>query len=198
MNDYTLYPALVSYRIFIQTCAAKFVWPSVYSYDVRNRASKSMSLSLEFNHIDNDLYITTMDSSSARTNVKQCTRCKSIWHSLQDCPFQDDISVSVNTKQTQNNQRQQQQPSKSTNQNANRTRQVCFNWNAGRCSDIYCQRLHVCSGCGGHDPKPRCIQCNLVPNVVGTRGRDNFGTTGLGNTSVPPPGGNTAPAGRLG
>jgi hypothetical protein len=198
MNDYTLYPALVSYRIFIQTCAAKFVWPSVYSYDVRNRASKSMSLSLEFNHIDHDLYITTMDSSSARTNVKQCTRCKSIWHSLQDCPFQDDIVAPTNNKLPQKPQVLQQQPGKSASFNANGTRQICFNWNAGRCSDIYCQRLHVCSGCGGHDPKPRCIHCNLVPNVIGTRGRDNFGTTGLVNTAIPPSGNNQTPAGRLG
>jgi hypothetical protein len=196
-HDPTLYPALVSYRIFIQTCDAKYVWPSVYSYDVRNRASKSMSLSLEFNCIDNDIYITTMDSSSARANIKQCSRCKSIWHSMLDCPFQDDIVMPTTTK-PQKNQQQQQQPAKSPAFNANGTRQICFNWNAGRCSDIYCQRLHVCSGCGGHDPKPRCIHCNLVPNVVGTRGRDNFGTTGLVNTNIPPPGTNSAPAGRLG
>ena len=82
-----LYPGMCAYRIFIQTCAAKHWWPSVYTYDVRNRAKHSMEKSFEFHRLDNDIYVTTMDATTIKPNVKQCSRCKSIWHVAKDCPF---------------------------------------------------------------------------------------------------------------
>ena len=47
---------------------------------MRNRAKCSMSQSFNFNRLDNDIYVSCMDSSTAGTNVRQCSRCKSIWH----------------------------------------------------------------------------------------------------------------------
>jgi hypothetical protein len=38
-HDPSLYLQLCGYRLFIQTCAAKFWWPAVYNYDVRNRGA---------------------------------------------------------------------------------------------------------------------------------------------------------------
>jgi hypothetical protein len=86
-GDPSLYKKLVDYRIFIQTCAAKYCWQSVYAYDVRNRSKHSMYRSFNFSHVDSDIYVTCMDSSTMRTNVKQCARCRSIWHVTRDCPF---------------------------------------------------------------------------------------------------------------
>ena len=85
-----LYPGMCAYRIFIQTCAAKHWWPSVYSYDVRNRAKHSMEKSFLFHHLDNDIYVTTMDATTIKPNVRQCSRCKSIWHVSRDCPFSEE------------------------------------------------------------------------------------------------------------
>jgi hypothetical protein len=87
-HDHTLYNQLVAYRIWIQTCAARYWWNSVYSYDVRNRSKKSMTKSFNFNLIDHYIYVSCMDAATTRTNVKQCARCKSIWHGTKDCPFQ--------------------------------------------------------------------------------------------------------------
>ena len=79
-GDPSLYKKLVDYRTFIQTSAAKYWWQAVYAYDVRNRSKHSMMRSLDFNQIDTDINVACMDSTTTRTNVKQCARCKSIWH----------------------------------------------------------------------------------------------------------------------
>jgi hypothetical protein len=96
-----LYAGLCCYRIFIQTCAAKHWWPSVYSYDVRNRAKHSMNKSFEFQCLDNDIYVTTMDATTIKPNVKNCNRCKSIWHIAKDCPFSEEGALVPATRQTQ-------------------------------------------------------------------------------------------------
>jgi hypothetical protein len=153
-HDPSLYPQLCAYRIFVQTCAAKFWWTAVYSYDVRNRGAKSMSRSFDFNVLDNDIYVTTMDSSTTRQNIRQCSRCKSIWHVVTDCPFSEGGAMAQGPRQAPTASRSSASSTKSQNT------QICFNWNAGRCSGP-CNRRHVCEGCGGPDPRPRCPTCNF-------------------------------------
>jgi hypothetical protein len=77
-NDPRLYPGLCAYRVFVQTCSAKHWWPSVYAYDVRNRAKHSMTHSFAFHQLDNDIYVTTLDATTIKPNVRMCSRCKSI------------------------------------------------------------------------------------------------------------------------
>jgi hypothetical protein len=153
-HDPRLYPQLCAYRIFVQTCAAKFWWTAVYSYDVRNRGAKSMSRSFDFNVLDNDIYVTTMDSSTTRQNIRQCSRCKSIWHVVTDCPFAEGGAMAQGPRQAPAASRSSATLSKS------QSTQICFNWNAGHCSGP-CNRRHVCEGCGGPDPRPRCPPCNF-------------------------------------
>ena len=155
----TLYPQLCAYRSFIQVCAAKFTWPAVCSYDVRNRGKHSIHNSFDFHVIDHDIYITTMDASTARQNIRNCSGCKSIWHVLKDCPFSTAGPLAPATRQQTTQQSSQRQPAGSSN-SRNASTQICFNWNAGRCVQNPCVRRHVCNGCGGQDPRPRCANCN--------------------------------------
>ena len=153
------YANLAAYRCFIQVCAAKYWWTAVYAYDVRNRACKSMNKSFDFQVIDMDIYVTALDPTTARSSVKQCSRCRSIWHNVKDCPFPPECEVATSTRQAS-------QASSSSGQQRSRngqrgmSGQICFNWNAGRCTFNPCQRLHVCEKCGGPDPLPRCPRCN--------------------------------------
>jgi hypothetical protein len=172
--DHRLYPQLAAYRIFIQTCAAKHWWAAVYNYDVRNRANKSMTKSFDFHVIDNDVYVTTLDTTTTRQNIRQCTRCRSIWHIVKDCPFAEDGAVAQGPRAAPASSRTRQSASNDKSQ------QICFNWNAGRCTGP-CQRRHVCEGCGGPDPRPRCPTCNFFsknkppPNNPGT----TYNTSGV-------------------
>jgi hypothetical protein len=143
-HDPGLYPQLSAYRTFIQTCAAKYTWPAVCSYDVRNRGKHSMNKSFEFNIIDNDIYITTMDSSTARQNIRNCARCKSIWHVIKDCPFAEAGTLAPGARQQPASSSNQRPTAASNTRNA--STQVCFNWNAGCCIPP-CVRRHVCEGC---------------------------------------------------
>ena len=154
-----LYKVLSDYRTFIQTSAAKYWWQAVYAYDVRNRSRHSMTRSFNFNRIDTDIYVSCMDPGSMRTNIKQCSRCKSIWHVTRDCPFPSAHEVETSTRQTPST------PSPRTDTKGRGhprkfNQQICFAWNSGRCYGPECERLHVCQGCGGSDPIFRCRSCN--------------------------------------
>ena len=39
---------------------------------------------------------------------------------------------------------------------------VYFNWNSGRCNSVACWRTHICSGCGGKEPRITCARCNAA------------------------------------
>jgi hypothetical protein len=155
----SLYPSMCTYRIFIQTCAAKYWWPAVYSYDVRNRSKHAMDRSFNFDSIDHNIYVTTMDSTTVRQNVRNCARCKSIWHVIKDCPFSEDGSVAASPRQATTSARPQANAARIV-RSPDVGNQICFNWNAGRCNVNPCPRRHVCETCGGPDPKPRCSTCN--------------------------------------
>ena len=192
-----LYTGFCAYRVFIQTCATKHLWPSVYSYDVRNRAKHSMEKSFQFNVIDNDIYVTTMDSSTIRPNVRQCTRCKSILHPVRDCPFSEDGALAPAPRASQTPQSGQSQPRRSSNSGAAASQQVCFNFNAGRCNTNRCVRLHICERCGGPDPLLYCPRCNPTQQPQ-LRPRAQQQPAVQQNLSIPPPSSNATPSGRLG
>jgi hypothetical protein len=197
-HDPSLYTGFCAYRIFIQTCAAKYWWPAVYFYDVRNRSNHAMHHSFQFDHIDQDIYVTTMDSTTVRQNIKNCSRCKSIWHVVKDCPFQEDSPVASGPRQPSQHTRPQANATRLERQNI--SNQICYNWNAGRCTANPCQRRHVCESCGGPDPRPRCIPCNLGPQnrrvTANSPGRTNF--TQPSFAQPPPPSNSSSASGRVG
>jgi hypothetical protein len=168
--DPTRYAKLCAYRCFIQVCAAKYFWNAVYGYDVRNRACKSMTKSLEFQSIDQDIYVSNFDATTSKTNVRQCTRCRSIWHNVRDCPFPEEGPVAANTRQAgpASHNPQSRYGGGGNQPGRGRSQQICFNFNAGRCSNNPCARLHQCERCGGPDPLPRCARCNSGAQIGST------------------------------
>ena len=86
-HSYTLYHGLATYRERIQQCSKKFYWSAVYAYDQRFRAQLAASRSLDFSSVLHDLYTTIFDPSAVRHDLARCHRCKSIDHTVRQCPF---------------------------------------------------------------------------------------------------------------
>jgi hypothetical protein len=192
--DPSLYKQLVEYRIFIQTCAARYLWQAVYAYDVRNRSKHSMTRSLRFNHLDNDIYVTCMDSTTTRPNARSCARCKSIWHVTRDCPFPASHEVETSARQTPSNQTSSNSGN-SRQQGRRPSQQICFAWNSGRCHNNMCPRTHnVCQGCGGPDPITRCRTC-VQQNYPGSRQPSTSANTFTPHYPNTGSGGNTSNSG---
>ena len=150
-------------------------WSSVEQYDVRFRHNLSMTRSLDFHRTDTDLGFSIFNSTSLRPNPQGCFRCKSLLHHIRDCPFPETGTVEKTPSQQKSNYKGPNRNSYSYNGGGNqqsgnqsrfgnnfaRSREVCYNFNSGRCQDAsFCGRLHICSGCGGPDPLPRCRKCS--------------------------------------
>ena len=177
--DFTRYKHCVAYRLFVQKQNAVYNWAAVEQYDVRFRHNLSMSRSLEFHKTDTDLGFAIFNTTSLRPNPQGCFRCKSLLHHVRDCPFPETNPVEkapVAQKGNYRNPRYNQYNGGGTQSgtqsrygnNYARSREVCYNYNSGRCNDAStCGRLHVCSGCGGPDPLPRCRKCSGPGNSNG-------------------------------
>jgi hypothetical protein len=173
-SDFSRYKTCVAYRLFIQKQNAVYNWSSVEQYDVRFRHNLSMTQSLEFHKTDTDLGFSIFNTTSLRPNPQGCFRCKSLLHHVRDCPFPEVNPVEKAPKDQKSNYRGSRQnayPYSNGNSgqgnqsrygsNFARSREVCYNFNSGRCNDpSFCGRLHICSGCGGPDPLPRCRKCS--------------------------------------
>jgi hypothetical protein len=165
-----LYQNLADYRMFLQGCDAVYHWAAVTSYDQRHRHRLSMNHSLEFQNCSTDIYVSTLNANTIRPNPKACYMCGSIDHHMKDCPFPKQPSKPQSQpskkpfSQSSNNIRPNNPSNfvpRSEAQAYGGDRQViCFNWNSGRCNSTACWRAHICSGCGGPEPRSTCSRCN--------------------------------------
>ena len=145
-----LYNRLVCYRRFIQSCDVKFMWHATYSYDCRFRAKLAQAHSFQYDQIDYDLYITIFDTTAVRRNAKTCFRCKSLEHSVQDCPFPSRNPMEENKKG---------QKGKTSERWFHNNTEGCNNYQSGKCVFPGCKRAHVCRQCRGSDPFYKCATC---------------------------------------
>ena len=144
-----------------------------------------MTHSFDFAVCDTELFC--MLSEHVKPNVG-CFRCKSIFHFVNDCPFQEKHAPLETVKKEKENttrgsrgQRQRDNtgtswnvhapvfsPNRQSTGNTPQQRQPCFNFNAGICrfTNNTCSRRHVCSKCGGSEPLPCCASCNASGTVM--------------------------------
>jgi hypothetical protein len=169
-NNFALYKKCCAYRLFIQKQNALYSWSAVDQYDVRFRHNLSMTHSFEFQKMDTDLGFSVFNSLSVRPSQQGCFRCKSLLHHVKDCPFPETASEKASFKKSKGSSGFPNSASTGSynsrgGSSFSRSKEVCFNFNSGRCSDpCPSGRLHVCSGCGGHEPMPRCKKCTSSQN----------------------------------
>ena len=67
----------------------------VYLYDVNEIGS---SRSFDFHVMDNDLYITILDTTAVRMDAMRCFRFKSYEHVVKSCPFPSEYQKEANKR----------------------------------------------------------------------------------------------------
>ena len=148
-----LYNNLSTYRRFIQSMDRKYIWPAVYSYDMRFRTELARKQSFGYNIQNNDLVVSILDATAVKADINRCFRCKSVDHVIQECPFPA-LKVQVETAQ--------KKEKRSTAQFRwyHAGKEGCNNFNYGKCHFSQCTRAHVCKSCRGTEPYVTCPQCN--------------------------------------
>ena len=166
-----LYLKCASYKLFIQKHDALYTWTAVTLYDQRFRHKLSMNHSFDFEIVDTNIAFLVFNSLSVRPNHKGCFRCGSLDHHQKSCPFSTGgpLEKAAQTPKRQSKPGYGAPPqgsgASSSNYSYSRAKEICFNFNSGKCPDAAaCGRRHVCSGCGGPDPYFRCFRCNPAPN----------------------------------
>lgn len=140
-----LYRSCIEYRRFIHDNQLLHNWPAVYSYDTAFRRELSKHHSFQFQQFDVRCFVSTLNTSSLRTDIHRCFRCQSVGHNIQACPFPEGTSLGktpASEKKTEDTKSQ-----------------ICFNFNAGKCTFAKCFRQHICRSCKGPKPLIHC-QCN--------------------------------------
>ena len=143
-----LYNQLLRYRSFIQSSQRKYEWAAVYSYDIRFRAELARTKSWQFGTVLTYIMVSTMDATAVRHDVIRCYRCRSAEHVVQECPFPASFSSGTPTRI--------QYTSGTALPTYHYGKEICNNFNRGRCSFQGCKRAHVCQTCRGPRPQTEC------------------------------------------
>ena len=138
---------MAHHRSLIQMCNRKYLWSSIYTYDVKFRMAKSEYLSVDFSTPVGDLYTTCFDATAIKPSVSRCLCCKSMEHHVTDCPFP--------ARETMEKEKARD----TTPRWFHNQVEGCNNFNAGRCTYSGCRRAHVCRGCKGPQPQHSCPNC---------------------------------------
>ena len=141
-----LYDKLATYRRLIQECDRKYKWQDVYMYDVKFRSKlASSSDKFAYDRVDVEIFVTTLDATAVKQSGFSCFRCKSSEHKVQNCPFQASEAM-------------QEKPKSQVW--FHQGREICNNWQVGKCTYTGCRRAHVCRKCRGPEPYFQCGTCS--------------------------------------
>ena len=165
-----LFHEMAAYQMFVLSLFAKYKLPFVLMYDVRHRQSIGARRDLNFNALDYPLYITTFDCNALKP-TSRCTRCSSLDHTTDLCPFRAPGQAGdLPNRQRRGNDRHGDRQSDRQSDKS----EVCFQFNEGRCrGGSRCRRRHVCIGCGGPEGIHACTKCKPPPKSQSGPGTKN-------------------------
>ena len=142
----TLFNNMSAYKTTIVEYDRMYLWKAVQRFDMKHRGRLG-GKSIDFQSIDILLCNRILNSSVLKLEATRCTICGAYEHIYASCPFRDTPGTQSRSVGHRNNI----QPARPTNER-------CFNWNANRCHDAQCWRLHICRGCGGNMPYKQCCE----------------------------------------
>ena len=169
------YMELSHYHRHISDLDQHFHWAAVLSYNAQFWHRCAVH-SLPFSTFDQQLYITTLGATVAKTTVSRCFCCQCYDHKVINCPFplgaplEKDL-VAKETAQSQQgwgNYCQQHQHSSSRGSSPqlpaiyHQGREICIKFQYGSCSFPNCRRAHVCRHCKQDHPATECFPAGPV------------------------------------
>ena len=161
------------YKLQMLSWDKRYIWKACQSFDTQHRGELANRRSVNFMDIDSLDASNTFDNSVLKPFATRCSICRSYDHIYQACPFR---GASDPPPPPPGAGRRSQ--SLDVRQNYE-SPQICLNWNAQRCGNPRCGRVHMCRNCGGNMPYDVCkINGKCAPSAP---------TQHMPNTSVPPP-----------
>ena len=145
---------MAKYRMFIISHFSKYKLPHTLYFDMRHRQILGARRSLDFNNIENQLYITSFDWLALKASSR-CNKCGGD-HPSSDCPFRAPGQAGDLPRNRRQGERQGDKGAQSS-----RAGEICFKYNDGKCTaGAKCLRRHACAGCGGPEGRHACTKCN--------------------------------------
>ena len=153
-----------------------FHWAAVRSYDAQFW-HKCMLHSLPLSTFDQQLYVTILDATAAKTTVHRCFQCQHFDHEVINCPFPlgaplEKEAMMKKTVQSQQGwgtycHQQQHTHSRSCGPQLpavyHQGREICIKYQSGSCSFPHCRRAHICRHCKQDHPAIECRPAGPVP-----------------------------------
>ena len=156
--DHTRGPDLFEYARIIVQAEHEYKDDSWLRYDTAFRTRAANRHLVRWADIDSTLWNRAFSGMSKATAC--CSICLDTSHSMVDCPLYSQGSAPRrNTLPAGPSNSSGSIPSTSI------IRQVCINWNRGKCRFPNCRRAHVCAtqGCGGEHKYPDCPKRRRSP-----------------------------------
>ena len=148
---------LFAYHYIIATAAREYSGNAFLAYDIAFRKRAAQYQITRWGEIDPQTY--TKAFTGMRRTSNQCSICTSILHRTEDCTLYSGGPVRKARTTSAGPKPRSSVPSF-------RGKEVCLNWNRGRCSrDHDCPRAHVCCvpACQGPHRAPACPSRRTSP-----------------------------------
>ncbi len=130
-------PDLCGYHYIIATASKEYSSSAFLAYDIAFRKKAAQFRLSRWGEIDPHIY--TKAFTGTRRSTNQCSLCTSMFHRIEDC----DLYTGGPVRKARTTQ---PGPRSRSAVPTHRGKEVCLNWNRGKCSrDHDCPRAHVCS-----------------------------------------------------
>ena len=142
-------PDMLAYLYVIASAHEEFQFPACMAYDVAFRKKAANFRLSSWGHIDPQIYSRAFTGASKVKTGAHCSRCLSTAHSTSECPLY--FSGPAKKARTSLAGPKRLVP-------LHNGKEICLNFNRGRCSRESCTRAHVCSfrSYGGAHPATQC------------------------------------------
>ena len=144
-------PDLLAYLYLIATCQVEFNFGACLAYDVAFRRKASTFRITTWGQIDPQIYAKAFTGVGTAKARAWCDTCLVSHHATADCPlfYQGGPTKKARAAVVGPKRGTQHSPS---------SKDICLNYNRGRCSEDHCPRRHACllPGCEGPHQASRC------------------------------------------
>ena len=144
---------MMAYLYLLATAQQEFSLPACLAYDVAFRKKAARFRLTAWGQLDPQLYAKAFTGTGKAKAAAHCSICLETGHSTAECSLYTG-GPAKKSRVTQAGPRHSGPTHSST---STTPREICYNFNRGRCTAKDCSRAHTCSfsGCGGPHPASR-------------------------------------------